>query len=97
MSENHAGHVIHGAHKTIEEMPPLKSEKNPLLAAVIGFCFGPIGVGVYFGSFRDFLYCLGFLILLFIAVPGLGIIPGWLFSAGFAFFRAISSNEHQGK
>lgn len=94
MSKLHGLHTVHNATKIIEKMPPLKKQKNPALAAAIGFLFGPFGIGIYFASWQDFFVCLGLLIVLFVTIPGLGAVPGWLFSAGYGLYRAIKSNEH---
>jgi hypothetical protein len=79
--------------KSISEMPALPETKNPVIAGVLGFVFGAIGVGLYFRSWSDFFVCLVAFVVLTVAIPGLGAIPGWWFAAGYGVFRAISSNQ----
>lgn len=81
--------VKHG----LDHMKPLKKVKSPIWAGIIGFFFGPLGIGLYFGSLEDFFVCLLLLIILGFIIPGLGLVPGWLFSAGYGMYRAISSNS----
>lgn len=38
-----------------DNLPPLSQEKNPQIAAAIGFFFGAPGLGIYFLSFIDFI------------------------------------------
>lgn len=91
------GHTfLHVVKESLEKMPPLKDEKNPFVAAIMAFLFGPLGSAIYFASLLDFFIGLGMIILLTICIPGIGIFPGWLFNAGFAFMRAIASNERNG-
>ena len=80
--------------KHVDDMDPLTAKKNLFLAGLIGFLFGPLGVGLYFMSWRDFLICLLVLVCLFICIPGLGALPGWLFSAAYGTYRAKKSNEY---
>ena len=94
---HHSHHAAHGLHKVgeiVSELPPLKTKKSPVLAGILGFLFGPFGIGAYFMSWKDFLCCMGMLILLMIAIPGLGALPGWIFSACYGVYRANKSNEH---
>ena len=41
-------------------LPPTHKERNPVTAAIIGFLFGGIGLGLYFKSVIDFLIPVGF-------------------------------------
>lgn len=47
-------HVAHGIHALLADLPPIREKKNPLVAGVLGFLFGGIGLGLYFGSWKDF-------------------------------------------
>lgn len=76
---------------TIKEIDKNKrpdENKNPFIGAILGFLFGPIGIGIYFNSWKDFFLCLVVLIILAIILVGFGAIPGWLFSAFYGFYRA---------
>lgn len=86
-------HAFDAAKQVIKDMKPLPELKNPYIAAIVGFFFGFAGVAIYFKSWKDFWICLLMLIVLSILIPGLGEIPGWLFSPAYAFYRAKKSNE----
>jgi hypothetical protein len=95
MTVNHkAVHFFHGTGKIVEGMGPLAKTKNPFVAGLAGFFFGAFGVGLYLGSWRDFFVCLALLVGLTIVIPGIGVVPGWLFSAVYGYARASKSNEH---
>ncbi|MDB5150460.1 MAG: hypothetical protein JWQ57_4480 [Mucilaginibacter sp.] len=78
--------VIHGS-------GPIGVDRQPVPTAIVGFLFGPAGIGIYLQSWKDFFLCLGFLIGLFILIPGLGIVPGWLFSAFYGGYRVYCANN----
>jgi hypothetical protein len=86
------GHYLKEVKEHVENMPKIP-QKNPFVSALVGLFFGPIGIGIYFKSFVDFFWCLVFLIGLFILIPGLGVVPGWLFSAAYGGYRAHTSNQ----
>lgn len=95
MSHNigHTVHVAKHAAESIEKLPKLPEKKNPIIAAILGICFGAIGIGLYFQSWKDFWVCIGLLIFLLICIPGVGAIPGWISAAVYGFYRATTSNE----
>jgi hypothetical protein len=88
---HHTTHLLKETVEVVKDMEPLKDKKNPFTAAAIGFFFGPFGIGLYFGSWKDFFLCLGVLILLMFTVALTPV--GWLFSAAYGFYRATTSNE----
>jgi len=90
---HHGPHYVHEAAKAVEKLPALAEKKDPSTAAILGFLFGPLGIGIYFKSKADFCWCLGLLIGLTIVIPGVGLLPGWLFSAAYGYHRANKSNE----
>jgi hypothetical protein len=53
--------------KPPERMQPLRKEHKPANAAIIGFLFGGIGLGLYFKSVTDFLIPVGFAVATAIA------------------------------
>ena len=83
-----------------EKMPPLLKERNPRVAALVGFLFGGIGLGIYFRTFVDF--ALPFLFS-FVALMILGPVIGdlgkgaWLIVGAigsvYGYYRTITSNE----
>jgi len=92
MSQAH--HYPHFIHKLLEDLPPIKEKKNPVLAGILGFLFGGIGLGIYFQSFKDFLYpVLVFLMLSVLLAPLLVVGPflALLFASGWGVVRALGS------
>jgi hypothetical protein len=94
--------TIHGTGRfmkfLIDDLPPLNG-KNPVIAGILGFCFGGVGLGLYFWSWKDFLYPV---VIFFLAVltmsfllPVIGAFPGWLvggiLAAGWGAWRASGS------
>jgi hypothetical protein len=76
-------------------MPPLKSEKNPKLAAISGFALGGLGLGLYFGTFADFFVPVAiwiFMTILAVPTAGLAVFSAPVFCAMFGYRRAKSSN-----
>jgi len=81
-----------------DKLPPLRSQKNAQLAALLGFLFGGLGLGIYFLSFIDFILPTVITLLLassFLAGQsfGFGFWVGVLFSSAYGYFRVISSNK----
>jgi purine-cytosine permease-like protein len=81
------------ASEIVKEMPRLRKKKNVVVAGVLGFLFGAIGIGIYFESFTDFLVCMGLFIGLTIISGGVLIVPAWLFAPAYGIYRAYTSNE----
>ena len=54
------------AFELADKMQPLKVRKSPAAAAVIGFAFGGIGLGIYFGTILDFAVPFTIFLILFI-------------------------------
>jgi hypothetical protein len=78
-----------------DRMQPLKSRKNPAAAAVIGFAFGGIGLGIYFGTILDFVVPFTILLILFLfAFPTAGLALVFLpfLCAMWGYKRAAASN-----
>ncbi len=71
----------------------LRGERNPTAAAIIGFCFGGIGLGIYFASLIDFIIPILITIGLYAVLSQFGVIGGALIAAVWGYFRAVSSNE----
>jgi hypothetical protein len=87
-------------HKLIElvkQLEPLKVKRNPAIAFVLGFAFGPVGLGIYFKSWMDAFVALAlwFVFLVLLGVPSgeiLGVL-GPTFSGLYGLHRARTSNE----
>jgi hypothetical protein len=74
--------------------PPLKKRKNPGIAFVVGFFFGPVGLGIYFESWPDFLLPLAIIILTAFGTLGLAAPVAWMFCGAWGAVRASTSNKH---
>lgn len=81
-------HFTHMVHQAMENMPKLKTHKDPTVAAVVGLLFGPFGIGLYFRSWADFVVLLLLIIILGIMIPGVGAIGAWIFAAIWGYARA---------
>ena len=62
MSNKHLTHsmthaVSHQLPHICKSLPPMKEDKNPFVAGVLGLLFGPFGIGIYFKSWVDFAIC----------------------------------------
>lgn len=82
----------------LDKLPPLKKEKNPNLAAIIGFLFGGIGLLIYGFSFIDMLIGISITILVWLSFQGidplLGYFGGMIVAGLYGYFRALSSNRN---
>jgi hypothetical protein len=79
-------------------MRPLRKERNPVKAAIIGFLFGGIGLGLYFKSVIDFLAPVAFAVATTAVAAAtakqtaIGFIGGCLIAARWGYYRAHQSN-----
>lgn len=79
-------------------LPPTHKERNPVTAAIIGFLFGGIGLGLYFKSVIDFLIPVGFAVATAVvaaaasAPSGAGFLGGCMIAARWGYYRARQSN-----
>ena len=74
-------------------MPSLKKRKSPGLAAVLGFLFGGIGLGIYFVSFIDFIIPVAIVVLAGAVMKAGGVFAGAVIAAFWGYFRALDSNK----
>lgn len=79
--------------RLFDRLPRLRMRKTPLLAALLGFLAGGIGIGIYFRSWLDFGLVFVPAFLLTYVLP-----DGWwiVFSvaaAAYGYFRAFNSNR----
>jgi hypothetical protein len=88
--------------RILGRLPALEGAKNPNIAAVVGFLFGGIGLGVYFSSFIDTILPVG-LTIAFLTVSaqfGVDLNSAFMFcsaiAAVYGYFRALTSNERLG-
>ena len=96
MSNKHLSHsvahaVSHHLPHICNDLPPLKEGKSPFTAGIMGFLFGPFGIGLYFKSWLDFGIC--FAILVILAMTGVLAPVGWMLAAVYGIIRAKASNK----
>jgi hypothetical protein len=91
MSVNHA--VGHGIKHLLKDLPRLERKKNPFIAGMLGFFFGGVGLGLYFQSWKDFVYPVLIFIGLSIVFPGLGTLTAIIFTAIWGVVRAVDSGR----
>jgi|SRR5579871_5447584 len=87
--------VITGAFSVAEKLEPLKTKKDPVVAAIAAFALGGVGLGIYLGSVVDFFVpWLMVLILLVLGIPfgGLPLFFAPVFWAAWAYRRVKASN-----
>ena len=78
-----------------DKMPALPARKSPATAAAIGFAFGGIGLGIYFGTILDFVVPFILLVILFfMAFPtgGIALLLLPFVCAVWGYKRAAASN-----
>lgn len=80
--------------KGLHALPPLKKRKSAFLAFVLGFLFGPIGLAIYLQSWLDLGLGLLTILILIIVIPGIGLLPAWIFAGFYGALRVIYSNRH---
>jgi hypothetical protein len=88
--------ILRNALNIADQLPPLKTKKNPAIAAVAGFMLGGIGLAVYLRSFPDFyIPCLILLVLVILGIFTAGLplffIP--FFWAFYGWRRVTASNK----
>lgn len=76
----------------LNNLPALKQRKNSSVAAVIGFLFGGLGLGIYFMCAVDFLIPIFIAIIMTIVLPGVGYLGGAVIAGLWGYFRAENSN-----
>ncbi len=84
--------------RLIERLPPLKRRREPSVAAVWGFLFGGIGLGIYFRSWIDFFFpVVIWLCLSIVALPTgeILLLLAPVFCAIYGYFRAETSNRRR--
>jgi hypothetical protein len=75
------------------DMPALRKRKSPGAAAVIGFLFGGIGLGLYLWSFVDFVVPIAIVLLAGAALKAAGFLAGAVIASVWGYFRALYSNN----
>jgi hypothetical protein len=89
MSNDHL--ITHGIKYLLGDLPTIREKKNPIIAGILGFLFGGIGLGLYFQSWKDFLYPILVMIGLTIIIPGIGMIVAIILTTFWGIFRAANS------
>lgn len=94
MSQYH--HFPHFIQRLLEDLPPIREKKNPVVAGVLGFLFGGIGLGLYFQSWKDFVYpVIVFFMLSVLLSPLIVVGPflGLVFASLWGVVRAVDSGK----
>ena len=85
--------------KMLDRLAVLHEIKNAGLAAVLGFLFGGIGLGIYFRSFVDFLFPVALVITASVLSTGfaqldpqIGFLAGSIVASLWGYFRVENSN-----
>lgn len=73
--------------KGLKEDLPDVTHKNTLLAGFLGFLFGGIGLGLYFQSWRDFLFPILLFVFLSLIFPVIGTGVAILITSGWGIIR----------
>jgi hypothetical protein len=96
MSSQHIPHkIFRDALGVAEKLEPLKSKKDPVIAAIAGFAGGGVGLGLYLQSWVDFFVpFIMMLVVWIIAIPTGEILSFFIpvFWAVYGFKRAKASN-----
>ena len=85
--------------RELGKMKPLRQQKNPVIAFILGLLLQGVGVGLYLESWRDFFVCVGIFVLFFgILLPTvigeeLLVPAAALFCGIYGAWRAASSNR----
>lgn len=86
---HNANHLAHA----VQHAPPLKEKKSPLVAFVLGFLFGPFGVGIYTRSWMDFFVCLVAVLCITVGTGGCAALFAWCLAGAYGALRVHFSNE----
>jgi hypothetical protein len=96
MSSQHIpSNVFRSAFSVAEKLEPLKSRKDPIVAAIAGFALGGIGLGIYCRSLVDFFVPWLMVIILMVLGIIFGELPVFfapLFWAYWGYRRVKASN-----
>jgi len=86
---------MNGSFPLVSKLPPLKRRTNPVVAALVGFMFGSIGLGIYFRSVLDFVAPLVVIVMLVVTnqATGAGWLVGALITGAYGFCRTLDSND----
>jgi hypothetical protein len=95
-SPHHAAHGFHTVKDLYEGLPALPHRKSPVVAGLLGFLFGGIGLGLYFRTWKDGVFpILAFAMLSMICPWGLGEFAGAVFACIWGVVRAADSNTRR--
>ncbi len=92
MSNAHYAHAVGQVFKRAKDMPAVGKGKNPMVGFIMGFAFGPLGVGLYLGSFADFVLSLTMVLLGAFVTAGVGAPAFWALCGFWAYTRIRNSN-----
>jgi hypothetical protein len=85
--------IVGHAFRESEKMPRVGAGKSPVAAFVVGFMFGPLGVGLYLKSWPDFFLLLGLILVGSFMTAGLGAPFFWCLCGFWGAARVARSNR----
>ena len=93
----YGGGIVSNLQWMFGNLEPLRDRKNPGVAAVVGFLFGGIGLGIYLRNFIDFIIPIVLSVLLFVVTgQDLGFLVGACVASAYGYFRVTNSNQRIG-
>jgi hypothetical protein len=73
-------------------LPHINVKKDPVIAGALAFFFGGVGLGLYFGSWKDTFYPIIACLLIFLVAPwGPGELAGIAFNCVWGVARALNT------
>lgn len=79
----------------LSKLPVLHKDKNVSVAAILGFLFGGIGLGLYTWSLLDFAICILVAIIAGAILHVGGVLVGAAFAGVYGVLRVIDSNKRR--
>jgi hypothetical protein len=93
MNHVHLAHVAGHMFKHSKSMPSVGSGKSAMLAFLMGFLFGPLGVGLYLRSLPDFFLSLALVLIGAFVTVGIGAPVFWCLCGAWAAVRVHNANK----
>lgn len=88
---HHAHHVAEAAKHLFEIAPHISEKKNPVIAGIVGFFFGGVGLGIYLGTWQDCVFPILIFLGMSIVMPGIGSLAALFVVSAWGVKRASHS------
>lgn len=79
----------------LSKLPVLRKNKNASVAAILGFLFGGVGLGLYCWSLLDFAICVLVAIIAGALLHTGGVLVGAAFAGIYGALRVLDSNKRR--